>query len=316
MKIDRLLSVVIYLLNRNLVTAKELAERFGVSVRTIQRDMDNLQDAGIPIMTIQGPSGGYGIMDTWRMDRQLITLENLFSILTALGGINEALPDERFEETFEKIHALLPASQETEIEERKQRLYIDFSMLGGRGREKELITTVQRGIDESRLLRFEYTDTKLTATSRTIEPMTLMFKWRSWYLFGYCQLRSDYRLFRISRIRNPLLLDKRFSRRNRTVEEFLEKLMQTGNMRAVDMQLKFDKRFARVATDMFANDRKETREDGSVIVHASMPEDGWLYGFLLSFGTYLEVIEPVRLRELLGEEGRRIAEMYQRSSGS
>lgn len=87
MRIDRLLSIIVYLLNRDLVIARELAEKYGVTPRTIQRDIEAICLAGIPIMSVQGPHGGYGIMETYKMDRQLVTVDDLFYIITALSGI-------------------------------------------------------------------------------------------------------------------------------------------------------------------------------------------------------------------------------------
>lgn len=80
-KIDRLLSIIVYLLNRDLVSARELAEMYGVSVRTIQQDMETINLAGIPIISVQGPHGGYGIIDTYKIDRQFVTIDDLFYIV-------------------------------------------------------------------------------------------------------------------------------------------------------------------------------------------------------------------------------------------
>ena len=110
MKIDRLLSIVVYLLNRDLVCAGKLAERYGVSVRTIQRDMEAIDLAGIPVISVQGPSGGYGIMEGYKMDRRLVTVDDLFFIITALRSIGGSLDDRRIDDALEKMRGLLPAT--------------------------------------------------------------------------------------------------------------------------------------------------------------------------------------------------------------
>jgi predicted DNA-binding transcriptional regulator YafY len=309
MRIDRLLSIIILLLNRDLVRARELARRFGVTVRTIQRDMQSLQEAGIPIVTIQGPNGGYGIMNTWKLDRQLITIDDLFYMLTALGSIKETLPDDGLDETLEKVRTLLPAEREGEIDERRQRLYVDFSMLAGRRRDDAVFDVIHRAVDQCRVLQIDYVDSKLERTTRAVEPMTLVFRWRSWYLYAFCLLRNDYRLFRMSRIENPVLIGRRFVRRDRPVERYLEDLDRSGSLKGIKLVLKFDKRMASLVKDVFADSVTEECED-AFIVRTSMPEDGWLYGFLLSFGTFLEVLEPAHLRRILAAEGEKIAELY------
>lgn len=310
MRLDRLLSIIIYLLNRDLVRARELADRFGVTVRTIQRDMVSLQEAGIPIVTIQGPSGGYGIMSTWKLDSQLITIDNLFYMLTALGSIKDALPDRGLEETFEKVQTLMPADSRREYDKRRQKLYVDFRMLAGMKGNNRVFDIINRAVEQSRLLKIDYVDTKLERSARTVEPMTLVFRWRSWYLYAYCLLRKDYRLFRISRIENPVLLNRIFERREQSVEDYLEVLDRSGPFNGIDMVLKFDKRLASVVKDMFFDGTSEMCDDGGYLVHTTMPEDGWLNGFLLSFGTFVEVLEPARLRRIIGSEGWKIADLY------
>jgi predicted DNA-binding transcriptional regulator YafY len=182
-------------------------------------------------------------------------------------------------------------------------------MLAGRRQTPELFDAAQTAIDQNRLLEIGYTDTKLESTTRTIEPMTLVFRWRSWYLFAFCRLREDYRLFRMSRIRNPVLLDRRFVRRDRTIQEYLAELDASGRTQGAKMVLRFDKRMASVAYEIFGDDAHQ-EADGSVIVRTSMPEDGGLYGFFLSFGTFLEVLEPPHLRGILADAGARIAALY------
>ncbi|MFP4383742.1 MAG: helix-turn-helix transcriptional regulator [Spirochaetia bacterium] len=313
MKIDRLLSIVIILLNRDLVRARELSDRFGVSIRTIQRDMESLQDAGIPVMTIQGPNGGYGIMENWRLDRQVISMDNLFYILTSLQSIADALPDARLDDTLEKVKTILPQDQEKEFARRQERLHVDFSLLGGKTRERSVISLLEKAIEENRLIKFQYTDNRLQSTERTVEPMTLVFKWRSWYLFAFCKLRMDFRLFRISRIRDPEILAKAFIRRKADLDSYLQDINTKAGIKTVSLLLKFDSRIASVAEDVFAEDVYERFDDGTLIVKTEMPEDGWLYGFLLSFGSFLEVLEPDRLRKVLKEEGDKISDLYSKS---
>lgn len=310
MKVDRLLSIIIYLLNRDLVSARTLADRFGVTVRTIQRDMESLQEAGIPIIAIQGPSGGYGIMDTWKMDRQLLSIDNLFYILTALEGIHETIEDQRLGETLEKMRSILPSREASSLSERKEKLFVDFSMLGGTERNNELFRVIQEGIDKNRLIRFEYTSNRLERSLRTIEPMTLVFKWRSWYLFAFCRLREDFRLFRISRIKKAELLPRRFTRREVRLAEYLQRLNTPEKNKSVQLLLKFDKFIAPVAEENFSQYIVRRNRDGSLIVETAMPEDGWLYGYLLSFGSFLEVLEPDHIRAILRSEGDKIKKIY------
>ncbi|MGC9313512.1 MAG: helix-turn-helix transcriptional regulator, partial [Sediminispirochaetaceae bacterium] len=177
-KTDRLLSIIIYLLNRDLVSARELAEKFEVSVRTIQRDMEAIELAGIPIMTIQGPSGGYSIMDSFKLDRQLVSTDDLFFIITALHGIETSLPAGSISGTIEKMKTLLPDQKGVSNQQggaeapagrglrdsrgkrnpkdlygsRLEKLSIDFSAFGGSERQREVFRQLERAIESEVLV--------------------------------------------------------------------------------------------------------------------------------------------------------------------
>ncbi|MCG8572038.1 MAG: YafY family transcriptional regulator [Spirochaetes bacterium] len=313
MKIDRLLSIIIYLLNRNLVSARELADHFEVSHRTIQRDMETINAAGIPIVTIQGPAGGYSIMDTWKMDRQLLSVDDLFFIMTSLSSISKTLPDSKLRNSIEKVQTLVREHQKEALSEREEKLYVDFSMIGGMKQNQELVALVQHAIENHCLLQVEYTSNKLITQVRKLEPMTLVFKWRGWYLYAFCRLRNDFRLFRMSRIRNPQLLKEHFSRKNKSFKDFEEESEVKGKVKMTELLLKFDPFMKPVVEDFMGANIVQTTESNEIIVKISIPEDGWLYGFLLSYGPYLEVLSPPHIRAILGEMSQKIHEKYVKS---
>jgi len=311
MKIDRLLSIVVYLLNRELVSAGELAKHFEVSARTIQRDMEAINLAGIPVISVQGPSGGYGIMENFKLDRRLVTPDDLFYIITALKGIAEQLDDGHIDDTLEKMKGLLPPSSGEPFKRRQEKLFIDFSMLGGGPAQREAFRVVQAAVEEGRLLEFEYTSNRLERITRIVEPMTVVFKWRSWYLFGYCTLRGDYRLFRTSRIRKPRILAERFRRRELGFEEFSRDYDPEKAGKLVQMLLRFSPEMAPIVEEFHNAEDLKRREDGSLDVRMAMPEDGWMYGYILSYGPFVEVLEPERLRALIRESAGKIAQIYE-----
>lgn len=311
MKIDRLLSIVVYLLNRELASASALAERFGVSTRTIQRDMEAINLAGIPVMSVQGPSGGYGIMDGFKLDRRLVSPDDLFYIVTALGGIAGTLDDGHIAGALEKVRGLLPRSGDEGLRRREERLHVDFSALGGGPAQRDSFRVVQAAVEDGRLLEFEYTSNRLESTRRVVEPMTVVFKWRAWYLFGYCRLRGDYRLFRASRIRRPRMLSERFARRDKSFEEFQRDYDPADAGSLVEMRLRFSPEMAPLVEEFHNEEDIERRDDGSIVVRMAMPEDGWMYGYVLSYGHFVEVLEPERLRAVIKDAAGRIRSIYE-----
>lgn len=311
MKIDRLLSIIVYLLNRELVPASKLAERFGVSLRTIQRDMETIELAGVPLYAVQGPRGGYGIMESYKMDRQLMGVDDFYYIVTALKGVAETLEDDGLDTTLEKVRALVPRQRLDLFAERNEKLSIDFSMLGGDPRHRETFRSVKEALEAERLLRFTYTNNKLEESTRTIEPMTLAFRWRAWYLYGFCLERDDYRLFRVSRIKEPEILAARFRRRAQSFEEFIESNPESRPANSLEFTLRFSSVMRAMVEEYYPEENCRLLEDGGLEVTARMPEDGWLYGYILSFGEYVEVVAPEHLRHKIAETARQIAQKYE-----
>lgn len=311
MKTDRLLSIIIYLLNHDMASARTLAERHEVSIRTIQRDMESLEQAGIPVFSQQGPDGGYGLVEQFKMDRQLLNSDDFYYILNALQRIEETLADGSTEHTMEKIRSLIPDQGRDLLDERNKKLRIDFSLLGGDPGRKKEFRIIKQAVDTEKLLHFSYISNKLTSSERTIEPMTISFYWYSWYLFGYCLLRNDYRLFRLSRIKNPQILDSSFKRRSVHFEEFIagtDRPLSGSPM--MELTLKFNPLMKPLAEEQFSTESCTELDDGSLIVKTRLPDEGSSYGYILSFGSYVEVLEPVEVRKKLCDAAMQITAIY------
>jgi predicted DNA-binding transcriptional regulator YafY len=310
MKVDRLLSITIHLLGRDLVSATALAERFGVTVRTIQRDVDAINAAGIPITALHGPNGGYKILDTFRLDRQFLTFDDLFFITTALQGIADSLESPTVDRTADKIRSLAQGPASKELASRAERLYIDFSALGFSARRKEYMALIQDAVARNRCVSFTYTDARLRPSLRVVEPYTIVFKWYSWYLFAWCRARKDYRLFRLSRIRDPEMRPEVFKRREVNVQRRLEDMSAQGPA-AVPVVLRFKPELRVLVEDYFAYADLSVGDDGGLLVRFELPEDNWLYGMILSYGDGVEVVSPAHLREKIARTCGKILKLYE-----
>ncbi len=310
MKIDRLLSIIVYLMNHKLVSASVLAKRFEVTVRTIQRDMDAIELAGIPIVSIQGPNGGYGLMDNFKLDSQLVSVEDLYYIITSLKSVAESMTDKKMDNTLEKMKTLLPSRESDFLTGRNEKLSIDFTMLGGDPRHQESFKIVKEAVDSERLLRFTYTNNKLESIERTVEPLTIAFKWRAWYLFAWCRKKEDFRTFRISRIRNPEILAAHFRRKDISFENYIEKQNLDYESSTVELTLQFHSSMRSLVEEFHREEDCSEGPDGSLIVKTPMSEDGWIYGFILSYGEYVTVLDPPRIRDKLKEMAEQICRKY------
>ncbi len=311
MKLDRLLSIVIMLLNRDRVQAGDLAEHFGVSVRTIYRDIDAINRAGIPIVTYQGNKGGLGIIDGYTLDRQVLTLQDMVSMLSVLKGVNSTFQDRQIHDAIEKIHSLVPEEKQDYVRNHADRVVIDVMPWGMPGRQKEKMVLLQQAIAENYLVDFSYCDCTGARSRRTIEPMTLLFKATTWYVFAYCRLRSDFRLFRLSRMRRLVVLKTTFIRKNSDYNQYDQ--MSSGAAKMVQLVINFKKSIAQNVEDYVDESCLKYMENGDIIATVEMPENDWIISWLLSLGEHVEVIKPERMRTLLQEKARKIIGIYRNS---
>ncbi len=310
MRIDRLFSLVVLLLDKSIVSSRELARRFEISSRTIQRDMDSLSRAGIPIYSLPGPAGGYGIMDSFKLDHRLMTQADFLTILTALKGVESSFGDRRFQGTFEKIQSVIPTSSKALFAQREEKMVLDFSLIGGNEEARKKLRTIEECIDSTRKVRFFYTNHTYESVYRTVEPMTLVFQWRSWYLFGFCCLKLDYRLFRLGRMRDIESTDEHFARRSKSFRAFSLENPTFNHPNLVEVTLRFHPSVKPMLEEFYAPHERQEDAEGYTTVRFTQPEEQRLYGYILSFGEHVEVLSPHRLREIIRLRAQKIAGIY------
>lgn len=300
MKIERLLTITLMLLNRRKVQAKDLAEYFGISLRTVYRDVETLNSSGIPVISSQGYDGGFSIPENFRMSRQLFTFEDMLSVLTTLKGVNHTLKNRDIDRAIEKIAALIPEEKEDQYHRHLDSLMIDIGPWGGSGRQQELLETIQRAIGRSQLITFEYTAMAGKATLRLVEPHTLVLKSFNWYLLGFCRKRRDFRVFRLSRMRCLEVRDDSFLRRTINPREYFEP--EKDSRPLVEVILRFSGQIRIKVEESFASDQVISEEGGSMLVTFSIPEDDWIVSMILGWGDDVEVVSPPRLREAVWQK--------------
>lgn len=305
MRIDRMLAITVLLLSRERVSAKELSERFEVSIRTIYRDMDAINIAGIPIISFPGADGGFGIMEGFKLDRQIFTTQDMVSILTNLEGINRAFKSEAITKVTDKIHSLIPSNEVKRIKSSLSKLIIDIHPWGLNDRWKKDFRDIQRSIEDNRVIKIHYVSGEGKTTKRELEPMTLIFKSYTWYIWGYCLKREDYRLFKISRIRDIEVTDKRFIYRGEVYKE-IEKYPGTP----VKIVLESDEKFYFKALEHFGLENID-REDNKILITLLYPPGEWIKEHILSFGSHIKVLEPKWLQDEIKEESMKILKSYQ-----
>ncbi|WP_158289262.1 helix-turn-helix transcriptional regulator [Paenibacillus flagellatus] len=311
MRLERLLAILMLLINRKRISAAELADKMEVSVRTIYRDIDTLCQAGFPLVSFPGVNGGFAVMDGYKLERNALTFDEIASVLSALKGMTKVLDDEKLDATLEKYAGLLTDREKETARFWEERLVIDTNPWGADGAVKRKVALIREALQNDTVIRFAYTTANGASAVREVEPMTLLLQGITWYVYGYCLLRGDFRLFRLSRLSQLERTDRRFVRREHPPmsEADWDRLWHT-NATTVTFTLRFRPEARMRAEEVFGVDKVAADADGAVTVTETYPEDEWLYGFLLGLGDKVEVVEPARLRGLIRDRARAIWERY------
>lgn len=310
MRLERLLSIVMYLLNRKRATAKEMAQYFEVSVRTIQRDIDALSAAGFPVYAWQGREGGYELLDTFKMDRNFLTGQELETLRTVLSGIESTYTDDRIKRLiskFEYMDHIKPASWSNV---QSGIIQIDLSGWGGQEALSAKLEDLRSAIESRNIITFSYANIRGHLSRRSVEPSKLILKSNNWYLYGYCLSREDYRIFKIGRIADLKILDTAFDRVHKKDVPRITDTYDNDTRPQTKLRMRFHPSTLGRISDFFGLELIERDEEGFYIVEVTYPEDEWVYSMILSFGEYVEIMEPRHVRDIIREKAKLILAHY------
>jgi len=281
------------------VTAKELAGRFGVSQRTIYRDVDTLSLSGIPVYTEKGKGGGISLLPDYVLSKSILSDKEQDEILSALRGLSNLRVSET-EQVLQKLSGVFNKSAANWLEVD----FTDWSYSNG-----ALFTDFKTAVLEHRIAEFDYYGANGEKTSRRVEPLKLWFKSRAWYIHAYCLTRRDIRLFKLSRVKNLVLSDETFIERD-LLQMQTDAPAESCHLPDVTLKLKIGPEMAYRVYDEFHEDMVEKQTDSSYIVTVDWPEDEWVYGTILSYGGFVEVLEPEHVRRIIKHKAQEIAKKY------
>jgi len=322
MRLERLLAITMLLLNRRRISAKELSERFEVSLRTIYRDLDTLNQAGIPVISYAGAAGGYELMDRYGIDRQYISLDELQSIIIALNGVQSVMNEHHVAGLLDKVGALLTVSEQGDVERLSHTFKIDLNPWHSNEDEQDQdrLRQIRDAARDRLVVAFVYTDNQSQISERYVELHSIVLKGYVWYAYGYCRLRQDFRTFRLSRIRDLRVTDEPFEPREDKTQRQPEQLRlgrpERSRQPLAELKLRFAPAARARVLDFYSGDQILTEADGFLSVTACLPDDPWLIGFLLSFGANVEVLSPARVAERIRTEAAKIAALYSKLGSS
>jgi predicted DNA-binding transcriptional regulator YafY len=300
-KMDRLIGILSILLQRERVTAPELAEQFEVSRRTIQRDIEALCRAGIPLSTAQGAGGGISIMEGYRVDRTVLTDPEMQAILAGLRSLDSVSGTRRYAQLMEKLSPgtgrLVPGSSS---------MLIDLSSWYKTSLPPK-IEIIRAAMEQNRTVRFHYFSPK-GETTRTAEPYYLVFHWSDWYVWAWCRTRRDFRLFKLNRM-TGLATGGSFAPRPAPLPDLDPERIFPAAYQAVVL---FDPACKWRLVEEYGADSFTSGPDGRLRFSGGFPDADSILSWLLTFGDKAELLEPAELRDELHRLGCRLAGRYER----
>lgn len=313
MKIERLYAITIYLLNHGRTPASELAEHFEVSLRTIQRDMDSLCLAGIPVISVAGVTGGYEIAERFRLDHQFATSEDYVCILTALQGLVSATGEQKARHTLEKIASVSKPENSS--------ILLDFSVL--REGDTAALQALQSAIAGKRTVSFTYTNNDNETRTHSVEPVAVLYRWYAWYLLAYSRVKGDYRTYKLVRMSSLEITDTPFTKEHEPAALILEKNDGTDSRKYLNVLVRCRpaavSRIKEYLNGTILHENPEVppknttgeADDGSVLMELAVVENEQLWlGTLLSLGDNVEVLAPEKVRRQLLESAEKIVSLY------
>lgn len=298
MESGRLFEILYYLMENKQTTAKQLADKFEVSTRTIYRDLDKLLVAGIPIITKQGVDGGVSLDENFVFDKSLLDESQQEQILLALSSLS-SLHVSEYQELLKHMQTIFQKESEEWLD-------VNFSSWHQDQEMNEKFSQLKDAILKHLRITFHYINAQGQKSHRDVFPIKLFYKNNAWYLYGYEVKKADYRTYKLTRIQQLVIKDEQFDRSAFYKEPHLT---YEENQTKIDVVLKFQKYLGSFVYDQFSNQDIQEKEDGYWI-HTSMPYHPWFLSFLLSFGSGVEIIEPHSLREEMLHEIHTLLKIY------
>lgn len=308
MKYEIMLSILFDMLSKKTVKAAYLADKYGISVRTVHRYIASMEAAGVPVYTIRGNGGGFSIIDTYKLPATFMTEAEFEHTINTLSALNNGLTDKVLSSAITKLKAVRK-NEYSGFDIKSGNLVIDGGPWGDTVGYKSKLNVIRKCIDEKLQLDITYHDRNGEITERTIEPHVLVFKQGLWYVYAFCRLRNDFRFFKTGRIAAAKITPNHFERQD-----------------VSDLMLPFDSWFTGVETISVAMQVEKSclseieewlgvenvnEENGGFVARANLPDDEGLLSKIMSYGNGLKVLEPKSLKDKIKDRIKQIYDLYE-----
>ncbi|MCM2984851.1 YafY family transcriptional regulator [Bacillus safensis] len=295
MKIDRILSIVMLLISKKQVQAKDLAELHEVSVRTIYRDIDTINQAGIPVVTTQGAGGGISLVDDYRLEKKLFTDDDIELILTALESMTSAYSFKESEHVLKKIKSLIPPKSDES--EKQHHVFIDLSSWGKDSQAEKKLQLIHTAASAHQFIQFTYRNAKGETLPRKVEPYTLVLKGRHWYLYAFCCVKNDFRLFKLTRMTDLITISVYFRPKRIKNEEKPWNDSWHEEPSVTTLTLRLTEASVGKVKEWVDENELIICSDGTYLATLTVSQDDWLHSFLFHLGPDADILSPQHIKE-------------------
>lgn len=304
MKIDRILEIIIYLINNDNVPASYLAERFHVSVRTIQRDMVSISSIGIPVYSEGGKYGGYSILPTYKIRNSSIKNDEQQIIITALESLATSYTSDTLKALIEKYNTIVE-------KEGGQKIFWDFGVTRENSHVQNMNHLLEQAISERKHIIFLYRNADGKKSKQYIEPLAIHYKWYAWYLFSYSPVKKQYRTFKVARMQD-LHIDNTVSViEHGNIEKLMKESEQEYYQTCIHIEVQFDNEYTSLMSEYFPDcpAKKLTETKSRIFIDVPAKERLWK-ALLLSFGNKIKVTGPEEYCKELVETAKNFLSNY------
>jgi len=320
MRLHRLLGIIMLLNSRGIMKAGNLAKILETSERTIYRDIDILCESGIAIMSIPGPHGGYSFMENHKVNSNVLESGDVVNLLLSSMGIQPEKNTEMSQQlkiAVIKLENSVSKEHKEEIIKAKEKFFIDSNPWWGKKTQNQNVDIIKKSVLNLKKLKVHYKKYDGKVSERIIRPYGAVVKNSEWYLIAYCELKSEIRVFKCSRIETIEVLDESFNMaENFSLEDFWE---NSKHQFVRQVSLKVDHNSYPVKIKF--SKEKETTLEGFYVLSFMKVEENWVYDIdMISFQTAhnvifplsdrIEVLQPVELRDYIIKKAKKILNLY------
>ena len=297
-RIDRLTAILIHLQSKKIVTAHEIADRFEISVRTVYRDIRALEEAGVPIGSEAGK--GYFIVDGYYLPPVMFTQEEASSLILAeklVEKMTDISIDNNYKSALYKIKSILDSDEKEYVDNVNDNVHVLFQPYIETSFPNNFISDIQKALANQKILEVKYHSIgKDETTCRSIESLGLCYYSFSWHLIGFCKLRSDYRDFRVDRIKELNITQESCSKDKKiTINEYFEQLMDSNTLKPIivrfDNSLKKDISKAKYYYGFICEKELPDCLEITFLIDSL----DYIAKWLLTFGSKIQIISPTVL---------------------